>query len=67
MSPEVKRALRRIVAVIAGAGQGAIAYSLHLFEGWQRFALTGLCFALIATLLHLTLEEGRERERLGRR
>jgi uncharacterized membrane protein YgaE (UPF0421/DUF939 family) len=67
MSPEVKTGLRRIAGVIAGSGQAAIAYSLHLFEGWQRTALYALFLALTATFLHLAMEEGRERERLGRR
>ena len=67
MSPEVRTGLRRIAGVIAAGGQGAIAYALHLFEGWQRTALFGLCLALFATYTHLVMEEARERERLGRR
>ena len=67
MSPEVRTGLRRIAAVIAGSGQAAIAYSLHLFEGWQRNALYGLCLTLMGTFIRLVMEEGRERERLGRR
>ncbi len=67
MSPEVKTGLRRIVAVLVGGGQAAISYALHLFEGWQRTALFFLFLVLTATFLHLAMEEGRERERLGRR
>jgi hypothetical protein len=67
MSPEVRTGLRRIAGVIAAGGQGAIAYSLHRFEGWQRTALFVLCLALFATYTHLVMEEARERERLGRR
>ncbi len=66
MSPEVRTGLRRIGIVIAGGGQAAISYALHLFEGRQRTALYVLFLALIATFIHLTLEEGRERERSGR-
>jgi uncharacterized membrane protein YgaE (UPF0421/DUF939 family) len=67
MSPEVRTGLRRIMGVLAGAGQAAIVYSLRLFEGWQRTALYLLVLALTATFLHVAMEEGRERERLGRR
>ena len=67
MSPEVRTGLRRIVVVVAGAGQGTIAYVLHLFEGWQRTALYLLMLALTAVVIRLLIAEGRERERLGRR
>lgn len=66
MSPEVRTGLRRIAVVVAGGGQAAIAYALHLFEGWQRTALYLLVLALFAVVVRLLIAEGRERERLGR-
>jgi hypothetical protein len=66
MSPEVRTGLRRIAVVVAGGGQAAIAYALHLFEGWQRTALYLLVLALFAVVVRLLIAEGRERERLRR-
>jgi uncharacterized membrane protein YgaE (UPF0421/DUF939 family) len=61
MSPGIRRGLRRIVGVIAGAGQSGIAYVIHRFDGWTRTALYLLMLALIAVLVRVAMAEGRER------
>ncbi len=67
MLPATKTGLRRIAICVTMGIAGAIGYVLHSYSGVLRAGLMLACFVSLGFAIQLLMDEGRERERMGRK